>query len=205
MSVSSRARWTRPIDGRGWKAAHKPGSVHRHRARGPGGGGDHLSGTAVTGGLERHWGYGTGKMANPCSAGRSPGLAPSRGLPSRHLSMPLVRSYRTLAPLPVQAGEPRPANRHRRCVSVALSSRSPAPGVTRQAWPSGSPDFPQPAGSLLGRNPATFHRSRSPRLLSKEQVTQPPAGPMKRQPWRSSEGGSPLAIGWAPWGCSSAG
>ncbi len=39
-----------------WKAAHKPGSVHRQRARGPGGGGDHLSGTAVTGGLERHWG-----------------------------------------------------------------------------------------------------------------------------------------------------
>ena len=32
---------------------------------------------------------------------------------------------------------------HRRCVSVALSSRSPALGVTQQAWPSGSPDFPQ--------------------------------------------------------------
>ncbi len=45
------------------------------------------------------------------------------------------------------AGGPRPADRHRRCVSVALSSRSPAPGVTRQAWPSGSPDFPQPAGA----------------------------------------------------------
>ena len=45
------------------------------------------------------------------------------------------------------AGGPRPAGRHRRCVSVALSSRSPAPGVTRQAWPSGSPDFPQPAGA----------------------------------------------------------
>jgi len=27
-------------------------------------------------------------------------LAPSRGLPSQHLSMLLVRSYRTLAPLP---------------------------------------------------------------------------------------------------------
>jgi len=33
---------------------------------------------------------------------------------------------------------------HRRCVSVALSSRSPALGVTQQAWPLGSPDFPQP-------------------------------------------------------------
>ncbi len=40
------------------------------------------------------------KLANLCSAGRSPGLAPDRGLPSRHLSMPLVRSYRTFAPLP---------------------------------------------------------------------------------------------------------
>jgi|GEM_PF-5609273 hypothetical protein len=32
---------------------------------------------------------------------------------------------------------------HRRCVSVALSSRFPALGVTQQAWPLGSPDFPQ--------------------------------------------------------------
>jgi len=104
--LASRARPHRINRNKRWKAAHKPGSVHRHRARGPGGGGDHLSGTAVTGGLERHWGNGTGTMANPCSAGRSPGLAPGRGLPSRHLSMPLVRSYRTLAPLPV-----RPAGR----------------------------------------------------------------------------------------------
>ena len=34
------------------------------------------------------------------------GLAPSRGLPSQHLSMLLVRSYRTLAPLPVPANRP---------------------------------------------------------------------------------------------------
>jgi len=32
------------------------------------------------------------------------GLAPSRGLPSQHLSMLLVRSYRTFAPLPVPRG-----------------------------------------------------------------------------------------------------
>jgi hypothetical protein len=69
--------------------------------------------------------------------------------------MLLVRSYRTLAPLPVPGGLPRPG--HRRCVSVALSSRSPALGVTQQAWPLGSPDFPQPnpvpcpeAGSRFG-------------------------------------------------------
>ena len=34
------------------------------------------------------------------------GLAPSRGLPSQHLSMLLVRSYRTFAPLPVPACRP---------------------------------------------------------------------------------------------------
>ena len=34
------------------------------------------------------------------------GLAPSRGLPSQHLSMLLVRSYRTFAPLPVPRGNP---------------------------------------------------------------------------------------------------
>jgi len=32
---------------------------------------------------------------------------------------------------------------HRRYVSVALSSRSPALGVTQQVWSFGSPDFPQ--------------------------------------------------------------
>ncbi len=99
---------------------------------------DHLSRTAVTDDLQRRASDGTGQVANPCSVGRSPGLAPDRGLPSRHLSMPLVRSYRTLAPLPVPLGG------HRRCVSVALSSRFPALGVTQQAWPFGSPDFPQP-------------------------------------------------------------
>ena len=34
------------------------------------------------------------------------GLAPGRGLPSQHLSMLLVRSYRTFAPLPVPGGIP---------------------------------------------------------------------------------------------------
>jgi len=52
-------------------------------------------------------------------------LAPSRGLPSQHFSMLLVRSYRTLAPLPYIS--------IRRYVSVALSSRLPALGITQQA------------------------------------------------------------------------
>ena len=34
------------------------------------------------------------------------GLAPNRGLPSQHLSILLVRSYRTFAPLPVPASRP---------------------------------------------------------------------------------------------------
>jgi len=60
----------------------------------------------------------------------APRLAPSRGLPSQYLSILLVRSYRTFAPLPVLMGI---SISHWRCVSVALSSRSPALGVTQQA------------------------------------------------------------------------
>tara|TARA_B100001758_G_scaffold4059_1_gene3214 strand:- start:5933 stop:6193 length:261 start_codon:yes stop_codon:yes gene_type:complete len=36
----------------------------------------------------------------------APRLAPGRGLPSQHLSMLLVRSYRTFAPLPRLLGFP---------------------------------------------------------------------------------------------------
>jgi hypothetical protein len=89
------------------KAGRKPGSVPHAAAAAVKG--DHLSGTAVTGGLERRTCVGTGAMANPCSVGRSPGLAPGRGLPSQHLSMLLVRSYRTFAPLPVPGASPRPS------------------------------------------------------------------------------------------------
>jgi hypothetical protein len=117
----------------GVKAGRKPGSVHR-----PGGPGRWViiclgSPSPATSSGSSMAGRGNGQ---PLPLG----LAPSRGLPSRHLSMPLVRSYRTLAPLPDPAGDP---SGHRRCVSVALSSRSPALGVTQQAWPLGSPDFPQ--------------------------------------------------------------
>ena len=47
---------------------------------------------------------------------------------------------------------------HRRCFSVALSSRSPALGVTQQVWPSGSPDFPQPILKEIGRNHLAYFR-----------------------------------------------
>jgi hypothetical protein len=63
--------------------------------------GSYLSGTTVTDRLKRFPvrvspTHGTGKKTNPSSSD----LAPNRGLPSQHLSMLLVRSYRTRAPLP---------------------------------------------------------------------------------------------------------
>ena len=78
------------------KAGHKPGSVHASTEVGLQRVGGYLSGTAVADGLERR--------INRNGADGQPsflGLAPSRGLPSQHLSMLLVRSYRTFAPLPV--------------------------------------------------------------------------------------------------------
>ena len=97
---------------------------------------------------------GTGKRTNRSSFD----LAPNRGLPSQRLSTLLVRSYRTFAPLPPARGDLTRGERNyrepltsykiasclrRRYVSVALSSRSPALGVTQQVWSFGSPDFPQ--------------------------------------------------------------
>ena len=90
-------------------------------------------------------------------------LAPNRGLPSQHLSMLLVRSYHTFAPLPVKELGKRQDEyihpgafylypSHRRYVSVALSSRSPALGVTQQVWSFGSPDFPQTRRKMRIRN-----------------------------------------------------
>ena len=83
------------------KAGHKPGSVHssffRKRM------GNHLSGTIVTDNLKR-LSIGARSMAS-CA----PRLAPGRGLPSQHLSMLLVRSYRTFAPLPRLLGFPHEA------------------------------------------------------------------------------------------------
>jgi len=81
--------------------------------------GNHLSGTGITSQPQAALISRFLMVINPLS------LAPSRGLPSQHFSMLLVRSYRTLAPLPYIS--------IRRYVSVALSSRLPALGVTQQA------------------------------------------------------------------------
>ena len=71
-------------------------------------------------------------------------LAPYRGLPSQYLSILLVRSYRTFAPLPITVRAFREKPLHNwRYFSVALSSRSLALGIIQQVWSFGSPDFPQ--------------------------------------------------------------
>ena len=116
-----------------------------------------------------------GEMANPCSGAEALALLPAgvyRAGTSR------CRWCALTAPLhPCLCHRNPGLQGHRRCVSVALSSRSPAPGVTRQAWPLGSPDFPQPA---LTANPRTgvrgrqADRSRSPRLLTVLTVPIPP-------------------------------
>jgi len=114
--------------------------------------------------------------------------------------MPLVRSYRTLAPLPV-----RPADRG---PQVAIG------GVFLWHCPHGRPHRALPgrpghrgARTFLNRpehhrgwSQATLHRSRSPRLLSRIHVKQPTAGrcrPVEAGCWR----GASLAIGWGIWGC----
>ena len=83
------------------KAGHKPGSVHSSY-------------------LEREWAIIYLGLTLPLASSGSlqgqglwpsiaPRLAPSRGLPSQHLSMLLVRSYRTFAPLPCLLGFPHEA------------------------------------------------------------------------------------------------
>src|SRR6267154_5558139 len=57
------------------------------------------------------------------------GLAPGGVYPAAAVAGGAVRSYRTISPLPPAV--PEGTERARRCVSVALSLRSPSPGVTR--------------------------------------------------------------------------
>ena len=74
------------------------------------------------------------------------GLAPSRGLPSQHLSMLLVRSYRTFAPLPVPANRPSAVCFCGTLLTVTRTGRYPAslaigePGLssTKRIGPKGN-------------------------------------------------------------------
>ena len=76
------------MDYRNYKAGHKPGSVHLIRWA------IIYLGLELLHSLERHLEVDFLMVINLQS------LAPSRGLPSQHFSMLLVRSYRPLAPLP---------------------------------------------------------------------------------------------------------
>ncbi|GEM_PF-1189699 len=60
------------------------------------------------------------------------GLAPGRGLPSQHLSMLLVRSYRTLAPLPVPASRPSAVCFCGTLLTVTRTGRYPASLAIRE-------------------------------------------------------------------------
>ena len=88
------------------------------------------------------------------------GLAPSRGLPSQHLSMLLVRSYRTLAPLPVPANRPSAVCFCGTLLTVTRTGRYPA-----------SLAIGEPGLSSTGLQRWAGHRLRSPRLLSNPIMT----------------------------------
>lgn len=83
------------------------------------------------------------KKTNPCPFD----LAPNRGLPSQHLSMLLVRSYRTLAPLPVPILGPSAVCFCGTILTVARTGRYPASLVFRE--PGLSSGQPKPTRNRL--------------------------------------------------------
>jgi hypothetical protein len=157
---------------------------------------DHLSRTAVADGLQRrkkrNWTAGQpmfrGPKPWPCSR---PGFTEPAPLDAAGALLPHLC---TLACAPWG---------HRRCVSVALSSRFPALGVTQQAWPLGSPDFPQPDLSQRRELPGRSW-SRSPHLLSEAKSTDRrfggtrPRGQAGRPPVLRARGSTPALCAWFP-------
>ena len=103
-----------------------------------GGGGDHLSRVAVADDLQRRTFRRNGTIGQPMFRGPKPWPCSRPGFTE---PAPLDAAGALLPHPCTLACAPQG---HRRCVSVALSSRFPALGVTQQAWPLGSPDFPQP-------------------------------------------------------------
>ena len=81
------------------------------------------------------------RAARSAERGQWPAVVPwpcsQPGLPSQHLSMLLVRSYRTFAPLPVPGGIPTGPSAVCFCGTLLTVTRT----GRYQAWPSGSPTF----------------------------------------------------------------
>ena len=98
--------------------------------------GGYLSGTDVAVGLERRVDAERGRWPAsvpwPCS---QPGFTEPAPLDAAGALLPHLCTLAALVGISPSS--------IRRCVSVALSSRSPALGITQQAWPNRSPDFPQ--------------------------------------------------------------
>ena len=87
------------------ESACKPASVPGRRSRG----GGHPSGTGVAAGLVRSTrGLGRASLRGRVAAAGASPIRPCSGwgLPSRPVTRPLVRSYRTVSPLPVRSRGP---------------------------------------------------------------------------------------------------
>jgi hypothetical protein len=123
------------------RAGHKPGSVlSTHSVKRAVIYLGHLLPDTSSGSI-----YGTGKRPTlvplPCS---QPGFTEPTPLDVAGALLPHLCTLTSWIGLPIQL---------RRYVSVALSSRSPALGVTQQVWSLGSPDFPQYSSLLKYCNP----------------------------------------------------
>jgi hypothetical protein len=126
----------------------------------PLGGGSYLSGAIVADRLKRYT-----KTEQEKDQPLPLDLAPNRGLPSRHLSMSLVRSYRTFAPLP----KPRSPARSPLAVSfcgtiltIARTGHYPASLVLREpGLSSGRIALRQPARNCLAYLSISFSLRRT--------------------------------------------
>lgn len=140
---------------KGVKAGRKPGSVLRFRPQ-AGQEGDHLSGTAVTGGLERHMEVGTGKSANRCPWALLPAGVYRAGTSRCRWCALTAPLHPCLIP-----GEPEPSAV---CfcgtvLTVTRTGRYPAGLAVREPGLSST-------GPATAPKARQTRRSRSPRLLS---------------------------------------
>ena len=188
LQPETRACWRTIADQQGGKAGRKPGSVP-HRPPSPGlwggGGGSSLSNRRCRRPLAARNGR-SGTVGQPLLRGPKPWPCSRPGFTE---PAPLDAAGALLPHLCTLACAAGMALRHRRCVSVALSSRFPALGVTQQAWPLGSPDFPQPdppgPQEPLPQERVSLEHSRE--AASRDHLTCFPASQLKRA-WADGDG-----------------